>query len=60
MNPDELKQAREKLKMSQAKIADELQVSERFWLYRESGVMEIPRWLGRAVRDLLRYPKKRP
>lgn len=52
MTPDDLKQVRKKRKMSQAKIAKELGISERFWHYRERGIMEIPRWLARAVRDL--------
>lgn len=52
MTPDELKQVRKKRKLSQAKIADELEISERFWNYRERGILKIPRWLARAVRDL--------
>ncbi len=60
MTPEDLKKARETLNMTQVEIAKELELSHRFWLYRESGVRPIARWLARAVRDLVKYPKKRP
>lgn len=58
MNKDDLKRNREKLKMSQSRIADELGLSERFWCYRESGEKPVERWLARAVRDLRDHPKR--
>jgi transcriptional regulator with XRE-family HTH domain len=59
MTPKQLKRARESLKLKQAEIAAELEISERYWLYRESGVKPITRWLARAVRDLQLNPDKR-
>jgi len=58
MTPEQLKKHREKLDLTQADIATELQLSERFWHYRERGERLIPRWLARAVRDLLHNPKQ--
>lgn len=60
MTPEQLKRNRENLDLSQAQIAAELEISERYWVYRESGVKPIPMWLSRAVRDLRNYPKHRP
>lgn len=56
MSPAQLKKIRLKLKLSQRAIAHELELSERYWIYRESGKLSIPRWLGRAVRDLNNNP----
>lgn len=58
MTPIQMKKARLKLKLTQKAVADKLEISERFWIYREKGVMPIQRWLARAVRDLLHHPKK--
>ena len=60
MTPDRLRKAREKLQLSQQNIAKELEICKRYWIYRESGEKPIPRWLARAVRDLVKYPKNRP
>lgn len=60
MTPEQLKKSREKLELTQRQIAEELELSERFWLYRESGVRSISRWLARAVRDLVNNPTRRP
>jgi len=60
MTPAELKKHREKLKLTQRQIAKELELSERFWHYRERGERPIARWLARAIRDLVRFPTKRP
>lgn len=59
MTPETLKNTRKKLGLSAKKMADELEVSPRFLVYRESGEFIIPRWLARAVRDLMRFPDKR-
>lgn len=58
MTPTQIRKARKKLKLTQRAIAEKLEISERYWVYREMGVMPITRWLARAVRDLLRFPKK--
>lgn len=59
MTPKQLKKARESLKMSQQSIADELEISKRYWIYRETGDKPITRLLSRAVRDLVQNPEKR-
>ena len=58
MTPVQLKKARQKLRLSQRAIAKELELSERYWIYRESGEKPIPRWLSRAVRDMGYNPPK--
>ena len=58
MTPEQLKKHREKSEMTQKQIAEELELSLRFWQYREWGVRDIPRWLARAVRDLVRNPNR--
>lgn len=55
-----LKKARLRLGLTQPKIADELEISERFWVYRESGAKSAPVWLLRAVRDLVKHPGNTP
>jgi hypothetical protein len=59
MTPLLMKKARKKLKMTKPEISDELEISERYWAYRESGARPITRWLARAIRDLLNNPKNR-
>ena len=60
MTPEQLKNSREKLNLTQAEIANELGLSLRFWVYRETGERKIAKWLARAVRDLRMYPTRRP
>ena len=60
MTSAQLKKIRLKLRLSQRAIADELELSERYWIYRESGEKPIPRWLSRAVRDMQNNPSIRP
>lgn len=59
MTPEQLKKHREKLNLTQLQIAEEMELSRRFWQYREEGARIIPRWLARAVRDLIRNPNRR-
>lgn len=59
MTPETLKNTRKNLGLSAKKMADELEISPRFLVYRESGEFHIPRWLARAVRDLMRFPDKK-
>lgn len=58
MTPEQMKRARNRLKLSQRAIAERLGLSERFWLYREKGEKTAEIWLGRAIRDLLRFPHR--
>jgi len=60
MDSETLRNVRKKLKLSIKKMADELEISPRFLVYRESGARNIPIWLARAVRDLKKFPTKRP
>ena len=58
MTPEQMKKARTRLGLTQCEIAEKLDLSERFWLYRETGERPITQWLARAIRDLLKNPKK--
>lgn len=61
MTPGEkLRKSRKKLNLTHDGISKELEISRRFWVYRESDEKPTPRWLARAVRDLVKYPKNRP
>lgn len=39
-------------------MAEKLGLSERFWQYLESGSKPITITIARAVRDLIKHPKK--
>jgi predicted transcriptional regulator len=58
MTPEELKKHREKLGMTMREISSNLEVSERFYLYRESGVRGISRMMEYAVRWMLHKNQK--
>ena len=58
MNSNQIKKARIKLKMTQAEICNALELSERFWRYRESGTTPPPRWLVWALKGMLAKHKK--
>lgn len=59
MNPDELKAWRERLSLSQAKLAEALSISKRTYEAWEQGRFAIPAFLELALRELERRLKKR-
>jgi DNA-binding XRE family transcriptional regulator len=58
MKPDDLRNARKKLKLSQRALAKDLEISERSYIYRETGVFPISRMMGYAINWLLHRSKK--
>lgn len=53
MTPEELKKARERLKLSQTGLGEKLDRSRRFVIYHENGTYSIDRMLKYAVKWLL-------
>lgn len=59
MTPEELKKARNDLELTQPAFAKKLGVSERYYLYRESGVRKIPLMMKYAVKWLTHITLKK-
>lgn len=59
MTPEELKNKREKMKLSQRELGDALDRKERFVQYRESGDIPIDKMLKHAVGGLSAELKKK-
>jgi DNA-binding XRE family transcriptional regulator len=59
LTPKKLKNAREKLDLTQHGMGEALGLSERFITYRESGVRPVEKWLKYAVSWLLHTHDKK-